>query len=330
MDDWQLLKRLSEAYGPSTVEEGIIEIILSELSPSHKSIVTSHKNLIVFPEIKDYDKTIVFQAHMDELGLRPYRYHSNGFIELTPTGGIPREASNHAIVFQPGGINGILLIQELNKRLKYFTDVGAKDDKEAVKLVPRYANGAYTAIPMEASSTQLKGKSFDDRAGCSAIVSAMKMWDQSANNRIIGVFTAREETGNWPVTELYRSLSENDLLPDLIVNVECCPGGPTPESDIGMANLGEGIVLVNMDASYEPDPDLCRFMERVAIQNKIRCQHMAVRDGSGELGRLALGFGVAGYPLTIPCRYMHSPQSVISKVDYQACIQMIMEISRSY
>ena len=97
-----------------------------------------------------------------------------------------------------------------------------------------------------------------------------------------------------------------------------------------MANLGDGIVLVNMDASYEPDPEVCLFMQNLAELKKIRSQHMAIRAGSGELGRLALGFGVAGYPLTIPARYMHFPHSVISKFDFQACIQMIREIAREY
>jgi endoglucanase len=183
---------------------------------------------------------------------------------------------------------------------------------------------------MEESPSQLMGKSFDDRAGCAAIVSVLRSWAEETRNRLVGVFTAREETGNWPVAELYRTMHELDLMPDLIVNVECCPGGPTPGEPTPMAKVGDGIVLVNMDASYEPDPTLCLFMNNLAETQKIKNQHMAIRDGSGELGRLALAFGVAGYPLTIPVRYMHFPHSVMAKTDFQACIDMIKAIGLIY
>jgi len=331
LDEFLLLKRLTEAFGPSTLEDNVVEIIKDELGPEFKTVVTNHKNLVAWKEKSDYKRTIVFQAHMDELGFRPYRYCKNGYIELTPTGGIPPEVANQQITFQPGGVNGVLVVlRNEGKRPRFFVDVGARDEKEALEMVPRHANGAYARVLLEESNTQLKGKSFDDRSGCAAIVQALKEWDCNHENRIIGVFTPREETGNWPVTELYRTMSELDLIPDLIVNVECCPAEEVPGGPPGFAAVGDGFVLVNMDASYEPDPKLCYFMDRLSEIKKIRSQHIAIRAGSGELGRLALGFGVAGYPLTIPCRYMHQPNSVISKSDYQSCIEMILAISGNY
>lgn len=326
-----LLKNLTEVFGPSTMEDGVIDLILDELGQGFRSIVTGHKNLIVWREHPDFKRSIVFQAHMDELGVRPYRYLSNGFIELTPTGGIPRVSNNHLIQFQPNNVHGVLIIRSSeNSNPRFYADIGATSAQEALDMVPRHANGAYARVPLESSATQLKGKSFDDRAGCAAIVQVLRNWETDTDNRIIGVFTAREETGNWPVTELYRAMNEHQLIPDLIVNVECCPAEEIPGDMEGVASVGKGIVLVNMDASYEPDPVLCQFMSEVAEKSGIINQHMAVRAGSGELGRLALGFGVAGYPLTIPCRYMHQPHSVISKVDYDACIAMIREIALKY
>lgn len=329
--DYRLLKQLTEVYGPSTVEDGVIEIIKDALGPEFNSVITGHKNMVIWKPQKSFKRTIVFQAHMDELGMRPYRYMSNGFIELTPTGGIPGNVTNHQVTFQPTNVNGVLVLRNNGgNRQRFFADVGAASEEEALQMVPRHSNGAYARIPLEESQTQLKGKSFDDRAGCSAIVEALKAWNYDGDNRIIGVFTAREETGNWPVTELYRTMLENDLGPDLIVNVECCPAEEIAGGENGYATVGKGIVLVHMDASYEPDPEICRMMADIAERKHVQNQHMAVRAGSGELGRLALGFGVAGYPLTIPCRYMHHPHSVISKIDYKACIQMILEITEEF
>ncbi|MBN1356138.1 hypothetical protein JXA40_07700 [bacterium] len=325
-----LLKNLSEAFGPSTLEDEVIRLIRKELEPDYHCLRTPHKNLLVYRDQKDPERTIVFQAHTDELGVRPYRYDPDGFIKLTPMGGIPKDVANHMIRFYPTHVRGVLVVRRERNQTAFFADVGAKNDAEAMKMVPYHSNGAYADVEMQESPTQLMGKSLDDRAGCAAIVSVMKTWPRESRNRIIGVFTAREETGNWPVTELYRNMLEINLLPDLIVNVECCPGGPTPGDPNPLAEVGKGIVLVNMDASYEPDSEICRFMEMLARKWRIPSQHMAVREGSGELGRLALGFGVAGYPITIPARYMHCPHSVISKHDFMACIRMIRKIAEDY
>ncbi|MCD4655135.1 hypothetical protein K8T06_14535 [bacterium] len=330
-DEFLLLKRLTEVFGPSTVEDNVVDIIKDELGSEFNTVLTAHKNLVAWKTQSNYKRTIVFQAHMDELGMRPYKYLSNGYIELTPTGGIPRKVANQQVTFQPNNVNGVLIVTDNEgQRPHFYVDIGANDQKEALEMVPRHSNGAYAKVVLEESSTQLNGKSFDDRAGCAAIVQAMKEFSYNSENRVVGVFTAREETGNWPVTELYRIMLENDLSPDLIVNVECCPAEEVPGGSGGVASVGQGIVLVHMDSSYEPDPEICLFMSTIADNQNIKNQHMAVRAGSGELGRLALGFGVAGYPLTIPCRYMHQPHSVIAKVDYQSCITMILAISNQF
>jgi putative aminopeptidase FrvX len=330
LDEIRILKRLSELFGPSTEEDEVIKGIQDELNSGYRFLVTSHKNLIVIPNNLSTDQFILFQAHMDELGLRPYRYQPDGYIELTPMGGVPAGASNQIIRFSPTGVTGLLMTYAHEKHVRYFADIGAKDGEEALKMVPYFSNGAYSGVNLEESPAHLLGKSFDDRAGCAAIVSALRTLASENSSRWIAVFTAREETGNWPVHELYRLLMAEGLSPALIVNVECCPGGPTPGDPHPLATIGRGIVLVNMDASYEPDSSICRFMDELAESNDILRQHMAVRDGSGELGRLALGFGCPGYPLTIPCRYMHSPHSVMAKSDFRACIEMICRISTAF
>gem|GEM_PF-5785624 len=325
-----LLKRLSEANGPSTSEDRIIELILESLGDEFAYHVTPHKNLIVHSRRPAAGKTIMLQAHMDELGMRPYRYTSDGFIQLTPTGSVPPDATNHEIIFDPTGVRGILIIQQNDRKSDYYADVGAASAEEAREMVPHYANAAYAGVEVKDSPTHLMGKSFDDRAGCAAITTVLKKWNRLKRNNLVGVFTAREETGNWPVEELRLTMMKHKLNPDIVINVECCPGGPTPGDPNPIARVGGGIVLVSMDASYEPDSMLCRWMEDRAQSSGIPFQHIAVRDGSGELGRIALSFGIAGYPLTIPCRYMHHPHSVISKSDFMACISMIEEIACNY
>ncbi|MBN2054271.1 M20/M25/M40 family metallo-hydrolase [bacterium] len=330
MDEMRLLKQLCEAFGPSTLEDDVARLIESELEDGFEFLHTPHKHLIVVPHQERYTRTIMFQAHMDELGFRPYRYSPEGFIELSAMGGVPEDATNSLLRFQPTGVRGILLVKREGTKLRYFLDAGAMSAKEALEMIPYHSNGAYVGNALEESPGQLAGKSFDDRAGCAAIVKVLKDWPRDEENRIVGVFTSREETGDWPVSELRGAIGNNGLYPDLIINVEVCPGGPTPLQQETIGMVGAGLVLVHMDSSYAPDSRICKFMADVAADKGVAHQHIAMRLGSGELGRLALGFGVHGYPLSIPGRYMHCPHSVISKQDYLACIHMCREIALNY
>lgn len=263
---------------------------------------------------------------MDELGFKPFRYLDDGFIELTPfSSGIPGDASNQKLRFYPTKTHGILLMQGEGAQKKYYLDVGACNKKEAQGLIPLLSHGAYSTA-LEFSKNLCAGKSLDDRAGCAAIVKVLQDVNLDDDTMVVGVFTVREETGNWPIQEILKHCLAEKLLPDLIINIEACPGGPTPLNKDPIACVGDGVVLAHMDKYYACDRKLCFLMTEIAEKSKIHHQHMSIRLGGGEIGDLALTFGVPGYSLAIPVRYMHSPQSVMAKVDYLACIDMIKAI----
>ncbi|MFC1848892.1 hypothetical protein ACFL27_01675 [candidate division CSSED10-310 bacterium] len=328
MNSLELLKKYCEAFGPSSAESHIRSVIQETLQDSHQFITTTHGHLIAFdPEAKG-DKTIMFQAHMDELGFRPYRYMSDGYIELSPASPIPENASNQLLIFFPNMVLGILVIDKQERQHRYFLDIGAQTKEEALERIPTYSNGAYKGGEFHETPNFLCGKSFDDRAGC-AVVSNLLLNQPRRNNRVIGVYTVREESGNWPIPELRYALLEAGLKPDLVVNVEVCPGGPTPLGVEPLAILGQGVALTHMDLYYISDSSICQFMVQLARKEKIKHQHMSERSGGGELGAICNELGVTGYSLVIPGRYMHSPHSVISRNDYETAIEMVHAIARS-
>jgi len=322
-----ILKTLCAAFGPSSAEGPVRDKIKKILKNTCEFVTTSHGNLIAYKPGDKGKKIIAFQAHMDELGFHPYRYRDDGYIELSPASPIPETASNQLLVFYPNEILGVLLITRNDKGLKYFLDIGAKSREEAMEMIPSYSNGAYKGDFRETPNFMC-GKSFDDRAGCAAIVHLL-LNNVHSDNRIIGLFTTREENGNWPIPELRDALLQADLKPDLVVNVEVCPGGPTPIEADSIATVGKGIALTHMDRYYISDSVVCQKMVELAERGKIVYQQMSERGGGGELGAICLKLGVHGYSLVIPGRYMHSPHSVISRLDYEAAIQMINAIANS-
>lgn len=317
---YRTLRRLAEAFGPAAAEEPVAEEIRDLLGPDFTFLTTPHGNLVAFRKAKGRRKrrTLMVQAHMDELGFRPFKYQPDGFIQVSPLGGFPRDIANHSIRFEPGGARGFLVVRKEGERgVKFFVDVGAQDAEEARRVVPYHATGAYCSR-FGMSETQLTCKSFDDRAGCALIADLLQERGDASHVQLVGVFTTREEFGNWPIPELVRTVAAAGLVPDLLINLEVCPGGPTPTGGESLATVGKGVGLVHMDRDYACPADVCQFMVELAESHDIPHQHMAMRAGGGELGKLAHGFGVKGYSLVVPGRYMHSPHSVISHIDFEA------------
>jgi putative aminopeptidase FrvX len=85
-----------------------------------------------------------------------------------------------------------------------------------------------------------------------------------------------------------------------------------------------------MDSSYAADSRLCQRITSLAEKKSIPHQHIAMRKGAGEMGRLALGFGTLSYSITIPGRYSHCPHSVIARDDYLAAIRLASAIADEF
>jgi endoglucanase len=331
-DRYKILKKFAEAFGPSTAEDEVREVIKDTLGEGFAFAETGHGNLIAWhvesykKKAKDNSNVLMLQAHMDELGFRPSGYLDDGFVKIVPLSHVPSSVDNQPIYFKPGNRKGILLVDREAKPSRYYLDVGADSSEAAEKEVPYYAVGTYCSQFKE-SETDITCKSLDDRAGCALIVESML---HSAKKKdgpfVFGVFTTREETGNWPIPEVVHQIRELSLIPRMFINIEVCPGGPVYDNSLAIIQCGDGIGLVHMERHYTASAKLSHFMVEVARENDIPFQQVSMRDGGGEVGAIAFELGVRGFSYVIPGRYMHSPNSVIRKKDYEAAFSMLKAV----
>lgn len=330
--EYAILRRFAEAFGPSAAEGEVADEIRAVLGKAFHIDTLPHGALVVRRRRRRRTpprRVLMLQAHMDELGFRPFRYLPDGFIQVSPLSPLPDAVDNHPIRFSPGGKEGLLLVRKEGNARRYFLDVGVGSAEDAQREVPFHATGAYTST-FGLTSTEFVCKSFDDRAGCALIADALLDHSGEEDTVLLGVFTTREEMGSWPIPELVRHLIEAGTVPDLLINLEVCPGGPTPADPDCILTMGRGVGLVHMDRDYAAPADVCRFMVETAEAAGVPFQHVAMRDGGGELGTLAFGLGCRGYSLVIPGRYMHSPHSVITRHDFDAARAMIRAILARY
>lgn len=323
-----LVKQYTGQIGPSTYESPVAQFIAGTLGEEFHTLSTPHGHLIAHGRVSADRSTLVLQAHMDEVGFRPNNYLQDGFIELAAISSISHEASNHQVVFLPTGQTGILVV-ESGESPRYYADVGARDATAAMSRVPPYSTGAYVGT-WDDKGEYLYGKSFDDRVGCAIVTYVLTRVAPMTNCNIVGLYTAREEGGGMPFGELTTGFQSAGVHPTLLINLEVCPGGPTPTWGTPIANVGEGVVLCHMDKHYPADPALSRWVTELAQAQGLAHQHLNTRLGGGESHNLAATLGCRIFQLCMAERYPHAPISVIAKRDLGTITDLVTAIVRQW
>ena len=74
-----------------------------------------------------------------------------------------------------------------------------------------------------------------------------------------------------------------------------------------------------MDRTCYCDRELVQYLYNVAVQNNIKVQYKQTTTGGNDAGQIQrTGTGVKTASISVPCRYIHSPVSVMCRSDYEA------------
>jgi endoglucanase len=95
------------------------------------------------------------------------------------------------------------------------------------------------------------------------------------------------------------------------------------------ARLGLGPALSVGDKSIIVNPSMVVFIEQIAEKMKIPWQHKVPLTGGTDAGEIHIaGKGVLTGILSVPCRYIHSPSSVVDLRDVEHALSLVIEVAR--
>lgn len=323
------LKELSEASGISSREQEIRDLIREYVKPNVDEVFTDSLGNLYAVKGKDKEgPKVMLAAHMDEVGLMITNIEKNGLLRFSPVGGVdPRVLVSKPVAIGKNKVIGVIGAkaihlqrpEERSQVLGYddlYIDIGASDDDEAKKLVKTGDVAVFTTKFQELGDLLL-GKAFDDRAGCTALIELTKC---DFTCPVYFVFTVQEEVGlRGAGPASYR------VAPDVALVLEGTTASDVGETDEAnySTTLGEGPAVTIMDRSVISHPGVVSMLFRLATENGIPLQMKRTITGGTDAGKISLSRG--GVPtavMAVPCRYIHSPVTVMNYNDLQHMVKL--------
>jgi len=321
----QLLKTLTETYGPSGYEDAVRKVILEEVKPLADEVsVDALGNLIVRKKPSAGAKNprkIMLAAHMDEIGVIASHVDKKGFVRFTGVGGAFGRYTLGARVRFLNGVTGVVgydRLEQIDNWLpinKMFIDVGAASKEDCPVKVGDIAAFERAFIEM---GDRLVAKSLDDRSGVVVLIETLRAI-KSTPNDLYFVFTTQEEVGTRGA-----GTAAFGVNPDIGIAVDVTPTGDTPSSLKMVMELGKGPCVKFRDVGMISDPRVVDWMINAAEKAKIPYQREVLLVGSTDAREIQISrAGVITGALSIPCRYVHSASEMIDINDLENSVKLL-------
>jgi len=325
-----LLKKLSEAFGPSGCEAEVRAVLTEELTPHVDQWMKDALGNLIAVKPGTKGPKVMLAAHMDEVGMMISSIDRSGLLRFRKVGGIDdRVLVSKHVVIGPKKIPGVIgakaiHLQRPEERTQViplsglYIDIGAKSKEDAEKLVKLGDYAVFATEFAHLSDTVVKGKAFDDRSGCAVLAEVLK---EQYSLPVYGAFTVQEEIGLRGA-----GVAAYAIEPDLAIVLEgtTCSDLPGSLEHGFCTSLGDGPAITAMDASVVTNKRMVNELLRLAKENNIPVQFKRSITGGSDAGRINVTkSGIPVVVISVPCRYIHSPVSMLNLVDFENTVKLV-------
>jgi len=337
----QLLEKLSNAFGPSGLEDEVVHILRKELEKcADETQGDKLGNVMFYHEGKKGYPRVMLSAHMDEVGFMITYVEDSGFLRFDTWGITNNIMPGQRVVFkgERGFIRGIIgtkpphimTTDEQNKivpKEDLFIDIGADNIAQAnMKGADVGMMGVFDVEFMDLGDGYFRGKALDDRAGCVVLAETFKALQDSPYN-VVAVGSVQEELGirgartaAWQVEPDIGLALEGTFVADV----------PGTRPDRVSSKIKGGPVLTIMDRATFTHPHILKTLIKTAKQKAIPFQFKKVLVGGTDAGAIHLTkAGVPSGTVAVPCRYIHGPVSIIHIDDLKNAIRLVTEFTKA-
>lgn len=340
-----LLKELSNLPGVSGNEDLVRDKIIELVTPlCDKLRVDKCGNVIAYIEGRQPDNQeipstkpikVMINAHMDEVGFIITGIDKKGNLKFNSVGGVDdRILPGKRVLVGKKRVLGVIGCKpihlqseaEFSKTFKVDElriDIGADSLKSAQKLVKAGDVAVFDTEASEFGEDKILGKALDDRAGCAILIEMLKQIKRPTYDLYV-CFSTGEEIGL-----IGSKIIANQIKPDIGIAIEgtTCSDVPGVLKHETSSVMGDGPVLTIMDGASVSDRNLNILIVETAKALDIKFQFKNTVSGGNDaasIQKAASGAKVAS--ISVPCRYIHSPLSVLNINDYNNCIKLVVGV----
>ena len=279
---------------------------------------------------------LLVMGHIDEIGLIVTHIDDEGYLWFREVGGWDAQILvGQRVVLDTGGgpVRGVvgkkpihLLRDEERKKVASIPDlhidVGARDGKQARRLVRIGDVAVIDAGPVELPNGRLTSRALDNRLGAFVALEAARLVAEAGGAKweLAAVAAAQEET-----TFGGSRTSAFSLRPDAAIVLDVTHATDAPGIDVkeaGKHELGSGPVISRGSTLND---GVFELLHQTAEAEKIPFTVEASGRATGtdaDAVHISRG-GVPTGLVSIPIRYMHSPVELVQLDDVHACARLI-------
>lgn len=279
-------------------------------------------------------KTVLLDAHLDQIGFMVTDVLDGGFLRFTQVGGVdPRmllgaevtilsQPPRYGVVsctpphlMKPGEENKAVPMDEM------LIDTGLLDAKDCIRIGTPIV---FRETPCDLLGGQISGKCLDDRAGFFAIVQAVKQLRECERKvDIVICGSTHEETDSFgAITTAFRIRPEYGIAVDVThADTQDAPSDET-------FTMGNTVIGVGPNMHCKLTEQIIRTARAYDIPYELEV--MEGNTGTNAWDMQVVRDGIAMAVLSIPLKYMHSPIETIQESDIGLTADLIAAFLKEF
>lgn len=337
------LKKLLDAAGPSGFETRPARIWREE-AQSFATVETDvGGNCVARIGDGSGKPRVMLAGHLDEIGVMVVHIDDDGFLHFDGIGGWDSQVlvgQRILIDGRDGPVTGVIgkkaihLMKhderdKVSKITDLWIDIGAANKAEAEQRVRVGDAGVIATSLVELPGGRIVSRAIDNRIGAFVVLEALRLLSQeSGQATVMAVGTTQEEisyTGGGARSTAFALEPDAAIVVD-VTHATDFPGADKKEQ--GDFKLGGGPVISRGSAvSRVVFEQLVAAAEKAGIPYRIEAAPRATHTDADSI--YTARRGVATGLVSVPCRYMHSPNEMVALEDLERAAQLLAAWARS-
>ncbi|HEX6534650.1 MAG TPA: M20/M25/M40 family metallo-hydrolase [Gemmatimonadaceae bacterium] len=335
------LKRLLDTPGPSGYETAPAGVWREEARRFAQLRVDVHGNSMA--TVNPGGAPVVMLAgHIDEIGVIVQHIDEEGYAYIAGIGGWDpqvlvgqriRFLAQHGDVFGVVGKKAIHLMkpedrEKASKLTDLWVDIGASSRAEAEERLSVGDAGVIDSRALDLPNRRIVSRSIDDRIGAFVVLEALRRYaERPGAAQVVAAATTQEEIA-WHGGGARVGATSIGAQMAIVVDVTFATDHPGVEKkEHGDHALGSGPVLTRGSII---SPVVFRLLRGTADEMKLPYTIQAAgRDTGTDADAIHIAReGIATGLVSVPNRYMHSPNEMVSLDDLDRAADLIAETCR--